>query len=57
MVITLVEGKLGYMQEGLEKRVREIKDREFQYALIKRLIGYEDVLEVLKKELNLTIPS
>ncbi|WPM32580.1 hypothetical protein IAE16_02610 [Hydrogenobacter sp. T-2] len=53
MVITLVESKLGYVPEGLEERVREIKDRDFLHALIKELISSEKVLEVLKKELNL----
>jgi len=52
MIIAVVETKLGYVPEGLEERVREIKDREFLYALIKKLIASEKVLEVLKKELN-----
>ncbi|WP_213032494.1 hypothetical protein, partial [Acinetobacter baumannii] len=53
MLIAIIEGKLGYVPEGLEERVREIKDREFLYALIKKLIASEEVLEVLKKELNI----
>ncbi len=53
MVITLVEGKLGYVPKGLEERIRDIKDREFLQALIKKLIISEEVLEVLKKELNI----
>ncbi len=53
MVITLIEGKLGYVPEGLEERVKDIKDREFLHALIKKLITSEEVLEVLKKELNI----
>jgi len=53
MVIAIIEGKLGYVPEGLEERVREIKDREFLYALVKKLIASEKVLEVLKKELNI----
>ena len=57
MVITLVEGKIGYIPEGLEESVRQIKDREFLHALIKKLISTEDVLEVLKKELNIPLPS
>ncbi len=36
MVITLVEGKLGYVPEGLEERVRDIQDREFLQALLKK---------------------
>jgi len=53
MLIAVVETKLGYVPEGLEERVREIKDREFLHALIKKLITSEKVLEVLKKELNI----
>ncbi len=53
MLIAIIEGKLGHVPEGLEERVREIKDREFLYALIKKLIASEKVLEVLKKELNI----
>ena len=46
MLIAIIETKLGYVPEGLEERVREIKDREFLYALIKKLIASEKVLEV-----------
>ncbi len=53
MVITLVEGKLGYVPEGLEERVRDIQDREFLHALIKKLISSENLLEVLEQELKL----
>ncbi len=53
MLIAIIEGKLGYVPEGLEERVREIKDREFLHAFIKKLITSEDILEVLKKELSL----
>ncbi len=53
MVIAVVEAKLGYVPEGLEERVREIKDRDFLHALIKKLITSEKVLEVLKEELNI----
>ena len=53
MVIAVVEVKLGYVPEGLEEKVREIKDRDFLYALIKKLINSEKVLEVLKEELNI----
>ncbi|WPM32301.1 hypothetical protein IAE16_01140 [Hydrogenobacter sp. T-2] len=52
IVITLVEGKLGYVPEGLAEKVREIKDREFLHALIKKLISSDRILEVLKQELN-----
>ncbi len=53
MVIAVVEVKLGYVPEGLKERVREIKDRDFLHALIKKLITSEKVLEVLKEELNI----
>ncbi len=53
MVIAVVEVKLGYVPEGLEEKVREIKDRDFLHALIKKLITSEKVLEVLKEELNI----
>ncbi len=53
MVIAVVETKLGHVPEGLEERVREIQDREFLHALIKKLISSEKVLEVLKEELNI----
>jgi len=53
MLIAVVETKLGYVPEGLEERVRGIKDREFLHVLIKKLITSEKVLEVLKKELNI----
>ena len=53
MVITITEDKLGYVPEGLEERVKDIKDREFLHALIKKLISSEKVLEVLKEELNI----
>ena len=29
MLIAMIEGKLGYVLEGLEERLREIKDGEF----------------------------
>ncbi len=53
MVIAVVEAKLGYVPDGLPEKVKQIKDREFLHALIKKLITSEDILEVLKKELSL----
>ncbi len=53
MLIAVVEAKLGYVPKGLEERVKDIKDREFLHALIKKLITSEKVLEVLKEELNI----
>ena len=53
MLIAVVEAKLGYVPKGLEERVKDIKDREFLHALIKKLITSEKVLEILKEELNI----
>ena len=53
MLIAVVEAKLGYVPDGLEERVKEIKDREFLSALIKRLVKCEDVLKVLREEIGL----
>ncbi|WPM31599.1 hypothetical protein IAE16_07175 [Hydrogenobacter sp. T-2] len=53
MVITLAEGKLGYVPQGLQGKVIKIKDREFLHALIKKLISSENLLEVLGQELKL----
>ncbi len=53
MIIAVVEAKLGYVPKGLEERVKDIKDREFLHALIKKLITSEKVLEILKEELNI----
>ncbi len=53
MVITLVEGKLGCVPEGLEERVRDIQDREFCRLYSKKLISSENLLEVLEQELKL----
>jgi len=53
MVIAVVEAKLGYVPKGLEERVKDVKDRDFLHALIKKLISSEKVLEVLKEELNI----
>jgi len=35
MFIAIIEGKLGYVPEGLEERAREIKDIEFCMLLLK----------------------
>jgi len=53
MVITITGDKLGYVPKGLEERVKDVKDRDFLHALIKKLISSEKVLEVLKEELNI----
>ncbi len=44
-----------YVPEGVEEKVREIKDREYLHNLIKRLVSTEDVLGLLREELNLEL--
>ncbi len=53
MVIAIIEGKLGYVPEGVSDRIRSVKDREFLRALAKRLVVAEDVLKVLKEEIGI----
>jgi len=53
MVINITGDKLGYVPKGLEERVKDVKDRDFLHALIKKLINSEKVLEILKEELNI----
>ncbi len=53
MVIAIIEGKLGYVPEGVSDRIRSMKDREFLRALAKRLVVAEDVLKILKEELGI----
>ena len=53
MVLTLIEGRLGYVPEGVSDRIRSVKDREFLRALAKRLVVAEDVLKVLKEEIGI----
>ncbi len=53
MVLTLIEGRLGYVPEGVSDRIRSVKDREFLRSLAKRLVVAEDVLKVLKEELGI----
>ncbi len=53
MVIAIIEGKLGYVPEGVSDKIRSVKDREFLRALAKRLVVAEDVLKVLKEELGI----
>ncbi len=53
MVLTLIEGRLGHMPEGVSDKIRSVKDREFLRALAKRLVVAEDVLKVLKEELGI----
>ncbi len=49
-VLTVIEGRLGYVPKGVEDKVRDIRDREYLHNLIKRLVSTEDVLGLLRKE-------
>ncbi len=48
--LTLIRGKLGQVPEGVEVKVKGIRDREYLNALIEKLINSGDVLEVLREE-------
>ena len=48
MVITIIEGKLGYVPEEIANRIREIRDMEFLRSLAKKLVSAsEDFMQVL----------
>ncbi len=49
-VLTLIRGKLGRVPEGVEVKVKGIRDREYLNALIEKLINSGDVLELLREE-------
>ncbi len=49
-VLTLIRGKIGRVPEGVEVKVKGIRDREYLNALIEKLINSGDVLELLKEE-------
>ena len=49
-VLTLIRGKIGRVPEGVEVRVKDIRDREYLNALIEKLINSGDVLELLREE-------
>ncbi|WPM31233.1 hypothetical protein IAE16_05255 [Hydrogenobacter sp. T-2] len=49
-VLTLIRGKLGRVPEGVEVKVKGIRDREYLNALIEKLINSGDVLEVLRQD-------
>ncbi len=53
MVLSLIEGRLGYVPEGVSDKIRSVKDREFLRGLAKRLVVAEDVLGLLKEELGI----
>ncbi len=55
MVIAIIEGKLGYVPEGIANRIREIKDVEFLRSLAKKLVSTsEDFMRVLATELKIS---
>ncbi len=55
MVIAIIEGKLGYVPEGIANRIREIKDVEFLRSLAKKLASTsEDFMQVLTTELKIS---
>ncbi len=49
-VLTLIRSRLGRVPEGVEVRVKDIRDREYLNALIEKLINSGDVLELLREE-------
>ncbi len=55
MVITIIEGKLGYVPEEIANRIRGIKDVEFLRSLAKKLVSAsEDFMQVLAIELKIS---
>jgi len=55
MLIAIIEGKLGYVPEGIANRIREIKDVEFLRSLAKKLASTsEDFMQVLTTELKIS---
>ncbi len=49
-VLTLIKSRLGRISEGVEVKVKSIRDKEYLNALIEKLINSGDVLELLKEE-------
>ena len=49
-VLTLINSRLGQVPEGVEVRVKGIRDREYLNALIEKLINSGDILELLREE-------
>ncbi len=49
-VLTAIRGKIGQIPEGVEVKVKGIRDREYLNALIEKLINSGDVLELLREE-------
>ncbi len=49
-VLTLIKSRLGRIPEGVEVKVKSIRDKEYLNALIEKLINSGDVLELLKEE-------
>ncbi len=49
-VLTLIKSRLGRIPEGVEVKVKSIRDKEYLNALIEKLINSGYVLELLKEE-------
>ncbi len=49
-VLTLIKSKMGQIPEGMEAKIKDIRDREYLNALIEKLINSGDVLELLREE-------
>jgi len=49
-VLTLIKSKMGQIPEGMEAKIKDIRDREYLNVLIEKLINSGDVLDVLRQE-------
>ncbi len=49
-VLTLIKSKMGQIPEGMEAKIKDIRDREYLNALIEKLINSGDVLGLLREE-------
>ncbi|MFN0239212.1 hypothetical protein, partial [Hydrogenobacter sp. Uz 6-8] len=43
MLLTVIESRLGYVPEGVEERVRKIKDRAYLHGLVRKVVSAQDV--------------
>ncbi len=53
MLLTVIEGRLGYVPEGVEGRVRKIKDRAYLHGLVRKVVSAQDVEGLLREELRI----
>ncbi len=49
MVLSAIEAKLDHVPEGIQRRIRQINDREYLRSLLKEVVKASAVFEVLKK--------